>query len=75
LKVDVKNRFERGDTMELMTPAGNKRFRLEELLDKKGAQIDVAPGTGYRVTIPLDFNTDMTYALLMRDLPNAPARS
>ena len=75
LKVDVKNRFERGDTMELMTPAGNKRFRLEELLDKKGAQMDVAPGTGYRVTIPIDFNTDMTYALLMRDLPNAPARS
>ena len=75
LKVDVKNRFERGDTMELMTPAGNKRFRLEELLDKKGAQMDVAPGTGYQVTIPIDFNTDMTYALLMRDLPNAPARS
>ncbi len=75
LKVDVKNRFERGDTMELMTPAGNKRFRLEELLDKKGAQMNVAPGTGYQVTIPIDFNTDMTYALLMRDLPNAPARS
>lgn len=75
LQIDVKNRFERGDTLELMTPAGNKRFRLEELLDKNGAQVDAAPGSGHRVTLPLDFATDMTYALLMRDLPNAPARS
>lgn len=75
LQIDVKNRFERGDTLELMTPAGNKRFRLEELLDKHGAQVDAAPGSGHRVTLPLDFATDMTYALLMRDLPNAPARS
>ncbi|MFN3881413.1 MAG: tRNA 5-hydroxyuridine modification protein YegQ [Nitrincola lacisaponensis] len=75
LQIDVKNRFEAGDTLELMTPAGNKRFRLEELLDRKGARIEVAPGSGHRVSIPLDFDTDMTYALLMRDLPNAPPRS
>ncbi|KDE40808.1 putative protease [Nitrincola lacisaponensis] len=75
LQIDVKNRFEAGDTLELMTPAGNKRFRLEELLDRKGSRIEVAPGSGHRVSIPLDFDTDMTYALLMRDLPNAPPRS
>ncbi|WP_409523246.1 tRNA 5-hydroxyuridine modification protein YegQ [Nitrincola sp. MINF-07-Sa-05] len=74
LQIDVKNRFEKGDTLELMTPAGNRRFRLSELLDRKGAAIEAAPGSGHRVSIPLDFNTDMTYALLMRDLPNAPSR-
>lgn len=74
VQIDVKNRFEQGDTLELMTPAGNRRFRLDELLDRKGAQIAAAPGSGHQVSIPLDFDTDMTYALLMRDLPNAPER-
>ncbi|MBV1787262.1 tRNA 5-hydroxyuridine modification protein YegQ [Marinobacterium sp. D7] len=74
LQIDVKNRFEKGDTLELMTPAGNRRFKLSELYDKKGQAVDTAPGSGHRVTIPLDFDTDMRYALLMRDLPNAPAR-
>lgn len=74
LQIEVKNRFEKGDTLELMTPAGNRRFKLSEMYDKKGQATDVAPGSGHRVTIPLDFDTDMDYALLMRDLPNAPSR-
>ncbi|GAB0152782.1 tRNA 5-hydroxyuridine modification protein YegQ [Marinobacterium sp. BA1] len=74
IEVDVKNHFKRGDTLELMTPAGNKRFVLQEMLDKKGQAAEVAPGSGHRMRIPVDFDTDMTYALLMRDLPNAPAR-
>ncbi|MGB2130393.1 MAG: tRNA 5-hydroxyuridine modification protein YegQ [Marinobacterium sp.] len=74
IEIDVKNRFELGDTLELMTPAGNKRFKLQEMLNKKGQQAEVAPGSGHRVSIPVDFDTDMTYALLMRDLPNAPER-
>jgi len=75
LVVDVKNRFERGDTLELMTPAGNHRFRLDELLSAKGARIEAAPGSGHRVMFPMNLEGDMTYALLMRDLPNAPARN
>ncbi|SIQ00746.1 prephenate-dependent tRNA uridine(34) hydroxylase TrhP [Marinobacterium stanieri] len=74
IEIDVKNRFELGDTLELMTPAGNKRFKLQEMLNKKGQPTEVAPGSGHRVSIPVDFDTDMTYALLMRDLPNAPER-
>ncbi|WP_432697989.1 tRNA 5-hydroxyuridine modification protein YegQ [Marinobacterium sp. YM272] len=74
LEIDVKNRFEMGDTLELMTPAGNRRFKLSELYNKKGEAVDAAPGSGHRVTIPLDFDTDMRHALLMRDLPNAPQR-
>lgn len=74
IEIDVKNRFQLGDTLELMTPVGNKRFKLHEMLDKKGQPAEVAPGSGHRVSIPVDFDTDMTYALLMRDLPNAPDR-
>ncbi len=74
IEIDVKNRFQLGDTLELMTPAGNKRFKLQEMLNKKGQPAEVAPGSGHRVSIPVDFDTDMTYALLMRDLPNAPDR-
>ncbi len=72
LVIDVKNRFEVGDTLELMTPVGNRRFKLDELYNKHGARVEVAPGSGHRVTLPLDFNTDMQFALLMRDLPNSP---
>lgn len=74
VKIDVKNKFEKGDILELMTPEGNRRFKLSELYDKTGREVEVAPGSGHQVTIPLDFNTDMKYALLMRDLPNAPKR-
>jgi len=72
LVIDVKNRFEIGDTLELMTPKGNRRFKLAELYNKKGAAVDAAPGSGHRVTLPLDFDTDLQHALLMRDLPNSP---
>ena len=74
IEVDVKNHFKKGDPLELMTTDGNKRFVLQEMLDKKGQAAEVAPGSGHRMRIPVDFDTDMTYALLMRDLPNAPAR-
>lgn len=74
LAIDVKNRFEVGDTLELMTPAGNRRFKLGELYNKKGVSVEAAPGSGHRVTLPLDFDTDMQFALLMRDLPNSPRK-
>ncbi|MDF2182150.1 tRNA 5-hydroxyuridine modification protein YegQ [Neptuniibacter sp. CAU 1671] len=73
LEIDVKNRFMCGDTLELMTPMGNQKFRLDTLLDKKGQLTDVAPGSGHRVKIPMAFEQVPDFALLMRDLPNAPA--
>ncbi|NVK44386.1 MAG: tRNA 5-hydroxyuridine modification protein YegQ [Oceanospirillaceae bacterium] len=75
LEIDVKNRFERGDSLELMTPAGNRRFRLDALENRNGQAIEVAPGSGHRVRLPLDIDGELEYALLMRDLPNAPAAS
>ncbi|WP_416886394.1 tRNA 5-hydroxyuridine modification protein YegQ [Marinospirillum sp.] len=71
--VEVKNKFERGDTLELMTPSGNRRFQLDGLENSKNGQaLETAPGTGYFVRLPLPgealSDEDLKYALIMRDL-------
>jgi putative protease len=52
-RIDVKNRFAVGDDLELLDPAGNRRFRLEVMRAEDGAPMQAAPGCGYRVCIPL----------------------
>ncbi|MCV6588599.1 MAG: tRNA 5-hydroxyuridine modification protein YegQ [Marinobacterium sp.] len=74
IEVDVRNRFEVGDTLELMTPSGNKRFKLNSMINKKGEETDAAPGSGHRVRFEVDAPQSLEFGLLMRDLPNAPAR-
>lgn len=71
IKIDVKNRFMVGDTLELMTPQGNIQFVLSEILDKKGNSIPDAKGSGHIVDIPAPADVDMQYALLIRNLPNS----
>lgn len=75
MEVDVRNRFLKGDTLELMTPQGNHKFTLHEMINKKGKAADVAPGSGHVMRIPMDLDIDWEHALLMRDLPNAPEYS
>jgi putative protease len=74
IEVDVKNRFELGDTLELMTPQGNRLFKLEQMENRKGQAVDAAPGNGHFVRIPMPAGEDLEYGLLMRNLPNAPQR-
>lgn len=71
IKIDVKNRFVVGDSLELMTPQGNIQFVLSEILDKKGNSIPDAKGSGHIVDIPIPADIDMQYALLIRNLPNS----
>lgn len=52
-EVDVKNRFEVGDELELIVPGGSRSFRLELMQDTQGRPTEVAPGSGHRVRIPL----------------------
>lgn len=71
LVVEVKNRFALGDTLELMTPQGNHRFCLQALLDRHGRRIDLAPGSGHRVRIPLDIQiapAALQFGLLVKDI-------
>jgi len=73
LTIEVKNRFETGDRMELVTPKGNCSFDLETIIGRNGEAVAVAPGSGHTVKIPLPENTDPTmidgFALLVRYLP------
>lgn len=52
-EVDVKNKFQIGDQLELMLPEGNQHFILEKMTDTKGQPMDIAPGSGYQVKIAL----------------------
>lgn len=71
IRIEVKNRFLVGDSLELMTPKGNITFTLTEMRDLKGNQIDNAKGSGHIVEIPLGASIDVEFALLVRNLPDA----
>ena len=72
-EVKVKNRFAVGDHLELMTPRGNYPFELQRLRDAGQTPIEVAPGDGHVVLIPLPEHVSLDYALLLRDLDPEPA--
>ncbi|EPJ8756240.1 TPA: tRNA 5-hydroxyuridine modification protein YegQ [Pseudomonas putida] len=67
-EVKVKNRFAVGDHLELMTPRGNYHFDLHRLCNRQQQAIDVAPGDGHVVYLPIPEQVALDYALLMRDL-------
>ncbi len=67
-EVKVKNRFAVGDHLELMTPRGNYHFDLHRLCDRQQQAIEVAPGDGHVVYLPIPEQVALDYALLMRDL-------
>lgn len=48
-EIEVKNRFGRGDRLEIIQPGGNRDVTVTDLYDKKGNPIEVAPGSGHRV--------------------------
>ena len=73
IKIDVKNRFVVGDSLELMTTSGNITFTLTEIKDKKGNLIEDAKGSGHIVDIPVPADVDIAFALLIRNLPNSTA--
>jgi len=54
IDVDVKNKFSVGDRMELVLPNGkNIDFTLESMQNLTGEAMDVAPGSGYQVRLPI----------------------
>ncbi len=70
MTVNVKNYFEVGDTLELISPAGNRTFTLQGIADRAGSAVSEAPGSGHVVTSPLPEGHGVTddggHALLMR---------
>ncbi|AYN15349.1 U32 family peptidase [Pseudomonas monteilii] len=67
-EVKVKNRFAVGDHLELMTPRGNYHFDLHRLCNSQQQAIEVAPGDGHVVYLPIPEQVALEHALLMRDL-------
>ena len=68
ITVAAKNRFSVGDQIELMTPAGNRFFKIDYMETEKGESRDVAPGSGHVVRIPVDTSNLDTRALLLKEL-------
>ena len=73
LTVEVKNRFEVGDRVQLLTTKGNLSFTLVAMIGRNGESTDAAPGSGHIVRIPMPENMDPgninEFSLLIRYLP------
>jgi putative protease len=61
----VKNKFAVGDELELITPSGLTRFRLDAMQDREGQAVEIALGGGWRVCtrLPVD---DATMGIIAR---------
>lgn len=72
ITVEVKNRFEVGDTLEIMTPNGNQYFQLNNMESTKGQSMEIAPGSGHRVVLQLPEGVNVDHidpmSLLMKNL-------
>ncbi|WP_375057761.1 tRNA 5-hydroxyuridine modification protein YegQ [Zobellella sp. DQSA1] len=68
VEVAVKNKFLVGNRLELMTPRGNLTFTLDALKNRKGESVEVAPGNGHVVYLPLPAELDVTFGILLRHL-------
>jgi putative protease len=53
VKVGVKNRFRIGDPLELLTPGGIETLQPAFMRSADGGALDVAPGDGWCVHLPL----------------------
>jgi putative protease len=52
-EIEVKNRFAVGDRIELVHPHGNRETVVASMLGPEGQAMQVAPGSGHRVRVPL----------------------
>jgi putative protease len=52
-EVETKNRFQVGDTLEIIHPQGNRTVLLEKMFDLEGQSVQVAQGNPVRVRIAL----------------------
>jgi len=52
-EVIVKNKFSVGDRLEFIQPDGNHDITLEHMEDLNGKPMQVAPGGGYEIRLPM----------------------
>ena len=63
-EIEVKNKFQVGDKLEVIHPAGNQIIDVTEMLSMEGAALSVAPGSGHRVKIPV--SGDLSKGMIAR---------
>ncbi|MBQ8706512.1 MAG: tRNA 5-hydroxyuridine modification protein YegQ [Succinivibrionaceae bacterium] len=56
--VDVRNRFQEGDDIRIITPNGDFDAKVANMLDQKKNPVAVAPGDGHKVCLPLGMSAD-----------------
>ena len=59
--LEVRNRFTKGDRLEIITPQGNHTCTLDILQNQEGQPIDVAPGSGHIVQALIGPTDPMTF--------------
>lgn len=70
-EVAVRNRFNAGDTIEVLTPSGSTIYQLEAIFNRKREQTDVAPGDGHIVYIKVPLSPEKAkMAILTRKFTN-----
>jgi len=68
-EVEIKNKLRVGDQITFMLPEGNREMTLSAMEDLQGNPMTDAPGSGYRVRLPLPEGTQGAYGLIARTLP------
>ena len=53
MQVEVKNRFELGDRVEVLHPSGNQDVTITHIENSNGEPMPAAPGSGHRVWVNL----------------------
>jgi len=53
-RVETKNRFSVGDTIEIIHPSGNRQVRVQQMQNTDGQAIEVASGNPVQVWIPVE---------------------
>ncbi|HMU83972.1 MAG TPA: tRNA 5-hydroxyuridine modification protein YegQ [Leptospiraceae bacterium] len=62
--IHVRNFMARGDEIEVLVPSGNHRFVISEMYDESGNPLEVAPGNGWKIHVPMD--ADLTGGFVVR---------
>ena len=68
ITVEAKNRFEVGDSIEIMSPSGNHQMVIESMVSDKGEPKDAAPGSGHVVKIPVDSKNINIRSLILKNI-------
>lgn len=74
LRAEIRNRIEVGNTLEVMTPAGNRAFIIKDMFNLNGQTLDTAHGGNGEVYIGCDYETE-PFALLRLKLTTETVQS